>query len=61
MPIWIMATKRSNWKPVTKSRICDRHFNTADYEGGDRNNRLKPIAWPMFNNPINVIFYISNR
>ncbi|KAF0749381.1 Uncharacterized protein FWK35_00017856, partial [Aphis craccivora] len=47
LPIWIMATYRSDWLPITKSRICDMHFSVDDYEGGDKSNRLKPNACPM--------------
>jgi len=42
-----MATYRSDWLPITKSRICDMHFSVDDYEGGDKSNRLKPNACPM--------------
>lgn len=50
-----MATKRSDWLPTVESRICGRHFCIADYEGGDRNNKLKSIACPVITNSNNEI------
>ncbi|CAH1709136.1 uncharacterized protein LOC114126584 isoform X2 [Aphis gossypii] len=47
LPIWIMATNRSDWLPIAKSRICDMHFSVDDYEAGDKSNMLKPNACPM--------------
>lgn len=42
-----MATNRSNWSPIDKSRICDKHFGLADYEAGNKGNRLKLGACPI--------------
>jgi len=42
-----MATNRSDWLPIAKSRICDMHFSVDDYESGDKSNMLKPNACPM--------------
>ncbi|XP_060880446.1 uncharacterized protein LOC132952235 isoform X2 [Metopolophium dirhodum] len=47
LPIWIMATNRSNWLPIDKSRICDDHFEMDEYEAGNRGNRLRPEACPI--------------
>lgn len=53
LPIWIMATNRSNWLPIDKSRICNKHFCSDDYEAGDKKNMLKPNACPIINNMTN--------
>lgn len=50
-----MATNRPDWSPFVKSRICDRHFSNDDYVDGDKKNRLRPNACPMFNIISNVI------
>lgn len=56
-----MATYRSDWSPEVKSRICDSHFNIDDYEDGDKNNKLKPNACPVFNNSNNVITVFTKK
>lgn len=48
-----MATNRPNWLPIDKSRICNKHFCSDDYEAGDKNNMLKPNACPIINNMTN--------
>ncbi|XP_029345285.1 uncharacterized protein LOC100167907 isoform X3 [Acyrthosiphon pisum] len=55
LPIWIMVTNRSNWLPIEKSRICDDHFDIADYEAGNKANRLRPGACPIIH-PTTTIF-----
>ncbi|XP_060840629.1 uncharacterized protein LOC132921565 isoform X2 [Rhopalosiphum padi] len=55
LPIWIMATNRSEWLPIAKSRICDKHFSIDDYEAGDKSNMLKPNACPMINTNNSVV------
>jgi hypothetical protein len=49
-----MATKRSDWLPNIKSRMCELHFSIDDYENGDKKNNLKSNACPMFNVSNNV-------
>ncbi|XP_025206733.1 uncharacterized protein LOC112602713 isoform X2 [Melanaphis sacchari] len=50
-----MATNRSDWLPIAKSRICEKHFSIDDYEAGDKSNMLKPNACPMINTNNSVI------
>jgi hypothetical protein len=44
--LWIMATNRSNWLPIDKSRICEKHFSLEDYVFGKKGSMLKPTACP---------------
>ncbi|CAI6369403.1 unnamed protein product [Macrosiphum euphorbiae] len=55
LPIWIMAANRPNWLPIDKSRICDEHFDMADYEGGNKGNRLRPDACPIIHPTTTII------
>lgn len=47
---WIKATRRSNWVPVSTSRICDKHFGINDHLLGSRMKPLKKAARPVINN-----------
>lgn len=49
-----MATNRSDWLPDVKSRMCEHHFSIDDYVNGDKKNKLRSNACPMFNNTNNV-------
>lgn len=56
-----MATNRTDWLPTPKSRVCDRHFNNNDHEGGNKNNKLKQNAYPVVNTSYNVsIMHITH-
>ncbi|XP_022182300.1 uncharacterized protein LOC111042111 isoform X2 [Myzus persicae] len=47
LQLWVMATNRSNWLPIDKSRICEKHFCAGDYEIVDKEYKLKPCALPI--------------
>ncbi|XP_050427936.1 protein PF3D7_1417600-like isoform X5 [Adelges cooleyi] len=56
LPIWIMATNRTNWMPNANSRMCDKHFTIDDYVSGNRNNRLKPNACPIITPSTSTVY-----